>query len=65
MDEIRKLLNENAAVSLADAGKVLGLIRGSTYAAAANGDIKTLRLGRLLKVPTAWLREKLDLKESA
>lgn len=63
MDEIRKLLSKHAALPLwPDAGKVLGLRRGSTYAAAERGDIKTIRFGRLLKVPTAWLRQKLDLE---
>jgi hypothetical protein len=63
MDQIRKLLNDNAALPLwPDAGKMLGLRRGSTYAAAERGDIKTIRFGRLLKVPTVWLRQKLDLE---
>jgi hypothetical protein len=66
MDQIRKLLNENAALPLwPETGKVLGLRRGATYAAAQSGDIKTIRFGRLLKVPTAWLRQKLDITEPA
>jgi hypothetical protein len=66
MLEIQKLLNENATLPLwPAAGKVLGLRRGATYAAAQSGDIKTIRFGRLLKVPTAWLRQKLDLDPPA
>jgi hypothetical protein len=66
MDEIAKLLNENVVLPLwPETGKVLGLRRGATYAAAQAGDIKTIRFGRLLKVPTAWLRQKLDLVEPA
>jgi hypothetical protein len=66
MDEIQKLLNENAALPLwPETGKVLGLRRGATYASAASGDIKVIRFGRLLKVPTAWLKAKLDLTEPA
>jgi hypothetical protein len=42
-------------------GKTLGLSRGGTYAAAERGDIKTIRLGRLKRVPTAWLRQTLGL----
>jgi hypothetical protein len=61
MNEIAKLLNENAVLPLERAGQILGLKRGATYAAAKSGDIKVIRLGRLLKVPTAWLRQKLDL----
>jgi hypothetical protein len=66
MDEIMKLLNENAVLPLwPEAGQVLGLRRGAAYAAARSGDIKTIRLGRLLKVPTSWLRQKLGLDEPA
>jgi hypothetical protein len=43
------------------AGQILGLRRGATYAAARSGEIKTIRLGRLKKVPTAWLKAKLGL----
>jgi hypothetical protein len=66
MDDFAKLLKENAVLPLwPEAGRVLGLRRGATYAAARSGDIKTIRLGRLLKVPTAWLRQKLGLDEQA
>jgi hypothetical protein len=61
MDNFAKLLNENAVLPLEQAGKILGLKRGATYAGARSGDIKTIRIGRLMKVPTAWLRQKLGL----
>jgi excisionase family DNA binding protein len=62
MDQITKLLNENAVLPLwPEAGKVLGLKRGVTYEAARSGEIRTIRIGRLYKVPTAWLRQKLGL----
>jgi hypothetical protein len=64
MDEIRKLLNENAVLPLwPQTGRVLGLRRGATYAAAQSGEIRTVRFGRLLKVPTPWLKAKLGLNE--
>jgi len=60
MDKFAKLLNENAILPLwPEAGQVLELRRGATYAAARSGDIRTIRIGRLLKVPTAWLRQQL------
>jgi hypothetical protein len=63
MDEIRRLLDENTAVSLwPEAGTALNLKRGATYRAAEAGEIKTLRFGRLLKVPTSWLRSQLGLE---
>jgi hypothetical protein len=61
VNEISKLLNENATLPLERAGQILGLKRGATYAAARAGEIRTLRFGRLLKVPTAWLKQKLGL----
>jgi hypothetical protein len=66
MDDFPKLLKENAVLPLwPEAGQLLGLRRGATYAAARSGDIKTIKLGRLLKVPTSWLRQKLGLDEPA
>jgi len=66
MDEIRRALNENLAVPLWPiAGRALDLRRGATYAAATKGDIKTIQLGRLKRVPSAWLKAKLGLDEAA
>jgi len=62
-DEIQRLLTENVLLPLwPETGKtVLGLSRGATYSAATKGQIKTISFGRLRKVPTAWLRQKLGL----
>jgi hypothetical protein len=38
----------------------LSLSRNATYAAAARGDIPTIRIGRLLRVPLAALQRMLD-----
>ena len=66
MDDIRQLLNERLTVPLwPTAGKALDLKRGATYRAAAAGEIKTISIGRLKKVPTKWLREKLGLEPAA
>ena len=66
MDDLRKLLTENAVLPLwPDSGTILRLSRNATYAAAARGDIKTIQLGRLKRVPSAWLRAKLGLDEGA
>jgi hypothetical protein len=46
------------------AGRALGIKgRNQSYEAAARGEIKTLRFGRRLSVPTAWLRRQLELHE--
>jgi len=50
---------------LPEAGEALGLTRGHTYRCAASGDIKVIRVGRLMRVPTAWLRQKLGIEQSA
>ena len=43
-------------MSVPEAGKLLGLSRGSAYQAARRGDLPTLRVGRRLLVPTDALR---------
>jgi hypothetical protein len=64
MRDIEKLLIENAVLPLwPETGEILGLSRGATYAGAARGDIKTVKIGRLKKVPTRWLRRTLGLDE--
>jgi hypothetical protein len=60
--EIQKMLDQTVTLPLwPETGSIMGLSRNSTYAAAGRGEIKTIRIGRLLKVPTAWLRRKLEL----
>ena len=61
MKEVKELLDRHPTVPLAEAGAILGLSRNSTYNAAARGDIKTIQLGRLKRVPSVWLRDKLGL----
>jgi excisionase family DNA binding protein len=38
-----------------------GLSRGGSYAAAKNGDIPTIKIGRLLRVPVRALEERLNV----
>jgi hypothetical protein len=65
MNELRKLLEENVVLPLwPETGKLLKLKRGATYAAERRGEIQTIALGRLKRVPTAWLRAKLGINES-
>ena len=43
--------------SIPQAGRMAGLSRNGSYAAAGRGEIPTIRFGRLLRVPaTAWDR---------
>jgi len=49
-----EMLQEELTVSVPTAGKrYFGLSRNGSYAAAARGDIPTIRIGRLLRVPIA------------
>jgi hypothetical protein len=66
MNDIRKMLSENAVLPLwPETGKVLRLRRGATSAAAKSGEIKTIRIGRLMRVPTTWLKAKLGIEPEA
>ena len=48
-------------MSVPEAGKVyFGLSRGASYEAAHRGDIPTVRIGRLLRVPVAAMERKLE-----
>ena len=55
--------NENEPLTLAvpEAGRrYLGLSRNSSYAAAERGQIPTIRVGRLLRVPVRAMERLLD-----
>jgi hypothetical protein len=61
-EEVKKMCEERAVLDLwPHAGQALGLTRNHTYTAAKKGDIKVIRIGRLLKVTSAWLRQTLGL----
>lgn len=42
------------------AGALIGLNKSGSYRAAANGDLPTIRIGRLLKVPKAAFHRMLE-----
>ena len=42
------------------AGEMLGLTRNASYAAAKRGEIPTIRIGHLLKVPVVQFNRLLD-----
>jgi hypothetical protein len=52
-------------ISVAEMKAVIGLSQYSAYAAVKRGDIPTVRIGRLIKVPTAPLRKMLGLEAGA
>ena len=61
-EELQKLLSKPTA-SVPDVGRIcFELSRNGAYAAAARGEIPTIKVGRLLKVPTSALRRQLGLE---
>jgi hypothetical protein len=64
-EDLRQLLSAPTA-DVPDVGRVcFGLSRNGSYDAANRGDFPTIKVGRLLKVPTAALRRLLKLEEEA
>jgi hypothetical protein len=59
--QIKSLLSK-PTISVPDAGEILGLSRNSAYEAAKRGDFETLKLGKLILVPTAPLKRMLGIK---
>jgi excisionase family DNA binding protein len=57
----RQKSNENSLVyDVPEAGALLGLTRNGSYEAAKRGDIPTIRIGGLIKVPKAAFHRMLD-----
>jgi excisionase family DNA binding protein len=53
--------DENSLVyDVPQAGALLGLTRNGSYEAAKRGDIPTIRIGGLIKVPKAAFHRMLD-----
>jgi excisionase family DNA binding protein len=50
---------ERVTISVEEAGRLLGISRGSAYEAARRGDIPTIRIGKRLIVPVAGLERLL------
>lgn len=60
-DQLEELLSKPTA-DVPTVGKIcFGMGRDASYEAARRGDIPTIRMGKLLKVPTAALRRLLQL----
>jgi hypothetical protein len=60
--ELSDLLSRPTA-DVDEVGRIcFGLSRNASYDAAKRGDFATLRIGRLLKVPTAPLKKQLGLE---
>jgi excisionase family DNA binding protein len=51
---------EPRTLSVPEAGRWLGLGRNASYEAARRGDIPTIRIGKLIRVPVVALERKLE-----
>jgi hypothetical protein len=60
-DELAKLL-EKPFIPIAPVCEVLNIALNTGYAAAKRGDIPTLKVCGTYRVPSAWLRAKLEGK---
>jgi excisionase family DNA binding protein len=52
---------ERLVYTVPEAGRLLGLGRNAAYAAAERGQIPTIRIGRLLRVPKVVLHRMLGI----
>jgi excisionase family DNA binding protein len=53
--------SDRLVYTVPEAGRILGLGRNAAYAAAQRGDIPTLRIGRLLRVPKLSVHRMLGI----
>jgi excisionase family DNA binding protein len=51
---------QSATITIEQAGQALGVSRNSAYAAAAKGEIPTIRIGRRLLVPKVAFERMLE-----
>jgi len=58
---MRKIRTTNETMSVPEAGKrYYGLSKNGSYDAARRGEIPTIAVGRLLRVPVRAMEKKLD-----
>ena len=54
---------DDPTISVVEAGRILKVGRDASYAAAARGEIPTIKIGRLLRVPKAKFMRMLGLDD--
>jgi hypothetical protein len=61
---MEKLKTEPTVPLWPDAAAALGIGRTHAYERAQSGEICVIKIGRVLRVPTAWLRRVLQMDEA-
>jgi hypothetical protein len=55
------MIDQTKTISVPEAGKIyFGMSRNASYEAAHRGDIPTVKIGKLLRVPVRAMEAKLD-----
>ena len=57
-----RALMEQLTLTVEDAAALLKLSRGHAYAAIEKGEIPSIRIGRVIRVPSAALRQMLQIE---
>jgi hypothetical protein len=58
---MRSVNEQSKTMTVPDAGRIyFGLGRNASYEAAKRGDLPTIRVGRLLRVPIAAMERRLE-----
>jgi excisionase family DNA binding protein len=52
--------DNRVVLEVPEAGRMLGLSRNASYEAAKRGDIPTIRIGKLIRVPKAAFHQMLE-----
>lgn len=57
-----RALTEQLTLTVEDAAVLLKLSRGHAYAAIERGEIPSIRIGRVIRLPSAALRQMLQIE---
>jgi excisionase family DNA binding protein len=52
--------DDRLVLEVPEAGRLLGLSRNASYEAAKRGDLPTIRIGKLIRVPKLAFQQMLD-----
>jgi excisionase family DNA binding protein len=60
MDTTTPTITKPLTISVTDAANLLGISRASAYNAVRTGDIPSIKVGKRVTVPRAWLARVLE-----